>query len=346
MTDVAGGVRDQYHHSIDFVPTILDVCGVAPPETIKGYKQSPIQGVSMRYTFTADPPLSTRTTQYYAMLGTRAIYHDGWKAVTRHGAISGVGRFDEDQWELYHYEVDRSECHDVAAEHPAKLAELVGLWWHEAGANNVLPLDDRSALEQISIPRPTLSPPRDTYVYYPGTAEVPEAQGPNIRGRSYDVLASVDVQTPEVGGVLFAAGSRFGGHSLFVKDGRPYYAYNFLGIEEQQFAGDEALGLGQHVIGVSFVQEGRNPTGEFTGTLQLHVDDKVVAEGPMRTQPGFFSLCGEGLCVGRDSADAVSKEYKPPFAFVGGQIAQVQIDVSGEAYADREMEARGAFARD
>ena len=100
------------------------------------------------------------------------------------------------------------------------------------------------------------------------------------------------------------------------------------------------------MIGVAFTKEGRNPTGEFTGTLALHVDDEVVAEGPMRTQPGFFSLCGEGLCVGRDSADAVSKEYKPPFAFAGGQIAQVQINVSGEAYADLEMQARGAFARD
>ncbi len=346
MKNVAGEVRDQYHHSIDFVPTILDVCGVDPPETINGYAQTPIQGVSMRYTFSDDPSQSTRMTQYYAMLGTRAIYHDGWKAVARHGAISGVGNFDKDEWELYHYEIDRSECHDVAAEHPERLQQLIGLWWHEAGANNVLPLDDRTAIEQIRIPRPQMSPPRETYVFYPGTAEVPESQGPIIRGRSFTIIAGVEVASANANGVLTATGSRFGGHSLFVKDGKPRYVYNFLGITEQQFLADEVLTAGEHLIGVSFTKEGQNKTGEFTGSLELHVDGRVAAQGPMITQPGLFSLCGEGLCVGRDSADSVSKEYKPPFAFTGGKIAQIDFNLSGEVYVDLEREARAAFARD
>jgi arylsulfatase A-like enzyme len=346
MKAVAGGVRDQYHHSIDIVPTVLDVCGIEPPETIDGHVQSPIQGVSMRYTFADDPAKSARTTQYYAMLGTRAIYHDGWKAVSRHGAISGIGNFDKDEWELYHVEADRSELHNLAGQHPDKLQQLVGLWWHEAGANNVLPLDDRTALEQLSIERPVMTAPRDTYVYFPGTAEVPESQAPNIRGRSYDVVAEVDVQAPDANGVLFAQGARFGGHSLFLKDGKAHYVYNFLGIEEQRFVSSDAVPAGKHTVGVGFTKEGQAKTGEFTGTLRLFVDGDAVAEGPMKAQPGFFSLCGEGLCVGRDGGDAVTKEYKPPFALSGAQVAQVEVNVSGEPYADLEKEAWGAFARD
>jgi arylsulfatase len=300
----------------------------------------------MRYTFADDPAKSARTTQYYAMLGTRAIYHDGWKAVSRHGAISGIGNFDKDEWELYHVEADRSELHNLAGQHPDKLQQLVGLWWHEAGANNVLPLDDRTALEQLSIERPVMTAPRDTYVYFPGTAEVPESQAPNIRGRSYDVVAEVDVQAPDANGVLFAQGARFGGHSLFLKDGKAHYVYNFLGIEEQRFVSNDAVPTGKHTVGVGFTKEGQAKTGEFTGTLRLFVDGDAVAEGPMKAQPGFFSLCGEGLCVGRDGGDAVTKEYKPPFALSGAQVAQVEVNVSGEPYADLEKEAWGAFARD
>jgi hypothetical protein len=138
-------------------------------------------------------------------------------------------------------------------------------------------------------------------------AEVPESQGPNIRGRSYNILAEVELHAPDASGVLTAGGARFGGHALFIKDGKAFYVYNFLGITEQQFVSTEPLGTGKHLVGAAFTKEGRNTTGEFTGTLRLHVDDQVVAEGPMVTQPGFFSLCGEGLCVGRESADAVSK---------------------------------------
>jgi arylsulfatase len=279
------------------------------------------------------------------MLGTRSIYHQGWKAVARHGAISGVGHFDQDEWELYHLEVDRSECHDLAAQHPDKLQELIGLWWHEAGANKVLPLDDRTALEQLLVERPVLTAPRDTYANVPGTAEVPESQAPNIRGRSFDIVAEVEVG-PDAAGVMFAHGARFGGHTLFLKDGRPHYVYNFLGMTEQRFAGADAVRPGRHTIGVAFTKEGQAPTGEFTGTVRLYVDQDVVAEGPMKTQPGYFSLCGEGLCVGRDSGDAVSREYQAPFAFSGGEVAEVRINVSGEAYADLEREAWGAFARD
>ena len=140
-----GEVRDQYHHAIDIVPTVLDCLQIPQPDVVKGFTQIPIQGVSMRYSFDAPGLPSERHTQFYSMLGTRAIYHDGWKAVTTHPAISGWGHFGKDTWELYHSEIDRAELHDVAAEYPDKLNELIGLWFYEAGINHAFPLDDRTA---------------------------------------------------------------------------------------------------------------------------------------------------------------------------------------------------------
>ena len=149
-----GEIRHQYHHAVDIVPSILDVLGVEPPATIKGHVQSRLDGVSMRYSV-ADPSApSARKTQFYSMLGSRGIWHDGWKAVTTHPTISGWGDFNDDTWELYHTDVDRAELHDLAAEHPEKVRELVNLWFAEAGANHAFPLDDRSPLEIILTPRP------------------------------------------------------------------------------------------------------------------------------------------------------------------------------------------------
>ena len=191
--EARGEIRDQYHHAIDIVPTVLDCLEVDQPEVVRGVTQIPIQGVSMRYSFDAPAAPSERHTQFYSMLGTRAIYHDGWKAVTTHPAIGGWGHFEEDTWELYHSEKDRSELHDVAAENPAKLTELIGLWYYEAGVNQAFPLDDRTALEIFLSPRPQLAPPRDRYIYRPGGAEVPESVAVNIRNRSYSIGAQVDL---------------------------------------------------------------------------------------------------------------------------------------------------------
>ena len=186
-------LRTQYHHAIDLVPTILDVLGVEAPETIKGHVQSRFDGVSMRYSFDDDSAPSARSTQFYSMLGSRGIWHDGWKAITTHPTISGWSHFNDDVWELYHTDVDRAEVHNLADEHPEKVRELVALWYAEAGANGAFPLDDRSALEIFISPRPVLSPPRDRYVYFPDSAEVPEAQAVNVRNRSYTIGALVDL---------------------------------------------------------------------------------------------------------------------------------------------------------
>jgi arylsulfatase len=346
MTKSLGGqIRDQYHHAIDIMPTILDCLGIESPTFIKGYQQSPIQGVSMRYTFDSPNASSTRHTQFYSMLGTRAVYHNGWKAVARHGAISGKSHFMDDRWELYHVEKDRTEVNDLAEDNPEKLKELVATWFALAGYNNGFPLDDRTPIELLGDERPGVSEPRNSYIYYPNTDPVPEAVGPNIRNRSYSILANVDIDSSETEGVLFAMGSRFGGHTLFVKGGRLYYVYNFLGITEQKFVSSRSVPTGKVILGAEFSKEKEDPKGVANGTLRLYINDDVVAEGPMRTQPGKFGL-GSAFCVGRNPGDRVSSEYQAPFEFTGGSIKRVSINLTGERYEDAEAEAKVMLAQE
>ncbi len=341
-----GEVRHQYHHATDIVPTILDCCGVEMPAQVNGVDQVPLPGVSMRYTFDQPDAPTTKDRQYYAMLGTRGIWHQGWKAVTVHGPTSGIGHFDQDEWELYHVDEDRAEAHNLAKEQPAKLRELIDLWFEEAGKYDVLPLDDRLPFEILAEPRPSPIPPTDTYVYYPDSAEVPEQVAANTRGRSFRILASLEITDPDAAGVIFAQGSRFGGQAIFIKDRKVHYVYNFLGLKpEQQFI-SKPITPGRYVIGVEFTKEKTGEHHETLGATKLWVNDEVVAQGPMRTQVGSFNLCGDGLCVGRDSSDAVSADYPTPSQFHGGTIAQVEISVGDDRYVDLEREAFAALARE
>ncbi|MGW5153282.1 sulfatase-like hydrolase/transferase, partial [Rhodococcus koreensis] len=344
-----GETRDQYHHAIDLVPTVLDCMGIELPDTVKGYTQHPLQGVSMRYSFDAATIPTAKHTQFYSMLGTRGIWHDGWKAVSTHPAISGWGRFPEDSWELYHTDVDRAELRDLAADQPGRLAELIGLWFHEAGANQALPLDDRSAVEIFTTPRPQLAAPRNRYVYRAGGAEVPESVAVNIRNRSYSIGALVDLREPGASGVLFAHGSRFGGHALYVKDDRLHYVYNFLGSEEQRISATEDLPTGENLLlAASFDKDGEDPPGTAHGVLTLYYGDRQVGEGRIRTQPGKFSIAGEGLSAGRDTGEPVTDDYPgtAPWAFTGGTLNRVAVDVSGEPYVDLEREAAAMLSRE
>jgi arylsulfatase A-like enzyme len=345
-----GEVRHQYHHSTDIVPTILEACGLEMPGTYRGVEQYPLSGVSMRYSFDADPDGPTQKKhQYFAMLGTRGIWEDGWRAAAIHAPISGHGHFDEDGWELYHVDEDRSESMDLADKYPEKLEHLKQLWMDEARKNLVLPLDDRTAREVLAgIERPSSEQPRNRYIYYPDTTAVPEGVAANLRGRSYKILADVEAGN-DCSGVLFAHGSRFGGHSLFIKDKKLYYVYNFLGIPpEQKFVSSEELKPGKYTLGVEFIREKAGRYGESHGTTKLYINDKVVAEGPMRAQVGKFTLCGDGLCIGRDSADAVSKEYTPETQgkFTGGTIQYVEVSVEKERYRNLEKEMAAAMSVD
>jgi arylsulfatase len=204
-------------------------------------------------------------------------------------------------------------------------------------------MDDRGAVEQIGIVRPSVEPSRDRYLYYPGTSPVPEGVAVSVRGRSYKILANVELD-PTASGVIFAHGSRFGGHALFIKDHHLHYVYNFLGIApEQEFVSSAPLTKGKHSLGMEFVRDTSGTHGESIGHMKLYVDDKVVAQGPMRTQLGKFTLAGDGLCIGFDSADAVSHAYKAPGTFKGGTIFLVGVTVENKPYLALEQDARRAL---
>ena len=341
-----GEVRSQYHHSTDIVPTILDVCGLEMPKVYKGAEQYPLSGVSMRYSFDAKNAPTKKQRQYYAMLGSRGIWENGWKACAVHAPLTGKGHFDKDEWELYHVDVDRSESNNLAKQHPEKLAALIKAWFEEAETNLVLPLDDRTAVEVLGLERPSEEPPRERYIYYPGTAPVPEGVAVNTRGRSYKIIADVEITDANCSGVIFAHGSRFGGHALFIKDKKLHYVYNFLGIKPEQTFVSPELKTGKYTLGVEFIRESAGKYHESLGTTTLYVNDKAVTEGPMRTQPGKFTLSGDGLCIGCDSGDAVSAGYKSPGEFKGGTILFVGVTVEKAQYLDLEKLAAGAFASD
>jgi arylsulfatase len=343
----SAGARRQFVHAIDIVPTIYECLGVEPPEVVRGYTQHPIEGLSFAATFSDPHAKTAKQTQFFSMLGTRAICHQGWKAAAiSPAAPEAWGNFATQRWELFDTEDDPSECHDLAAEHPQKLQELIALWWAEAGRYNALPLETRNAVEILGVERPQLSKARERYVYYPGGSEIPESVAPNIRNRSYTFAVEVTVDTEEAGGVLFAQGSRFGGHALYIKDRKLKYVYNYVGLEEQLVESTEPVPTGHVVLSASFDKEGETMPSE--GTLTLHIRDAAVGESRIKTQPGKFSLAGEGLNVGKEGGEPVTDDYpgEAPWAFVGGTIHKAVIDVSGEPFVDLAEEARMAFARD
>jgi arylsulfatase A-like enzyme len=342
-----GELRHQFLHATDVVPTIYDCLGVELPEVVKGYPQIPLEGVSFRSTFENDDVPTPKETGFFSMLGSRAIWHKGWKAVSVHPTISGWGHFDRDRWELYDTEQDPTESHDLAGEHPAKVQELINLWFHEAGKYHGLPLLDKTAVEVLADPtRPQVAAPRDRYVYYPDAAEVPETAAVNIRNRNYSISVGLEIDSEDAAGVLFSHGARFGGHALYVKDRKLKYVYNFVGIKEQMIESTGEIPVGRVVLSASFVKE--NDGLPATGTLSLFINDAKVGEGQIMTQPGNFSLVGEGLNVGKDPAEPVTDDYSgsSPYAFTGGTIKEAIVDVSGEPFIDLEKEAIAIMARE
>ena len=334
-----GELRSQYHHCTDIVPTILEVCGLKMPDEVDGVKQTPLAGVSMKYSFDNEKAPTAKKVQYYEMVGTRGIWKDGWKATALHGALPvNIGNFDKDKWELYHVDQDRSESTDLASKYPEKVKELERLWLSEAQKNNVLPLNDLSVPEFHKLEYHKAVPSDGKFIYYPGTTEVPEASGAPTLGRSFKILAEVDFDKKSKG-VIVSQGSRFGGYSLFAKEGKLDFVYNFLGLEEQKLSASLPK-EGTHIVGVEFVKEKMSEKNETLGTMKLYVDGKVVDEKPFRTQAGHYALSGEGICIGRDSGDPVSKEYKAKFNFEGGKVNKVVYDVSNDAYQNAELEFR------
>jgi arylsulfatase A-like enzyme len=333
-----GEVRRQYVHAIDVAPTILELLGVEPPAALDGVAQRPLEGTSFAYTLNAAAAAERHTTQYYEMFGCRAIYHRGWKAVTYHPIQSPVPSFDEDCWELYDLARDPTECHDLAGAEPARLHELVALWWSEAERFQVLPLDNR-ALSELVLERPSEVPPRARYVYYPGGAAVPEVAAVNVRNRSHTITAEVDVPARGAEGVLLALGSLLGGWSLYVKDGRLRYVHSFAGLEEHRVTSDVPIPPGPHALGFRFTR-----TGEHCGAGALLLDGAVVGEAAIpRFTPTRFSLTGAGLTCGHDPGLPVTDDYRAPFRFTG-RLRRVVVEVEGGPFRDAEGEARVAIA--
>jgi hypothetical protein len=345
--DAKGELRGQFMHATDVVPTLYELLGVELPEEVKGYQQVPLEGISFRSTFESNETPTPKEAAFFSMLGSRAVWHRGWKAVSVHPTIAGWSHFEDDRWELYNTDEDPTEMHDLAAENPTKLQEMINHWFHLAGLYHGLPLEDRTAAEILTDPtRPQVVPPRERYVYYPDATEVPESASVNIRNRSYSIAVEVDIDSPDASGVLFSHGARFGGHALYVKDRTLKYVYHFVGSNKQTIESSKEVPTGSVILGASFVREG--DTMPTTGTLSLFIDDEKVGQGKIITQPGNFSLVGEGLNVGKDPASPVTDDYAgtSPYAFNGGMIKQAVVDFSGDQYVDLEVEALAMMKRE
>jgi arylsulfatase len=330
------GLRRQFHHIIDVVPTILEAVGVEAPLVINGTPQRPIEGVSMMYTFAdADAP-PARRTQYFEMMSNRALYHDGWIACTTPKRppwinVGGSTRnpAEDYEWELYNIEEDFSEAKNVAKQNPKKLRELQDLWWTEAAKYNVLPLDDRMAERVDPSTRPGLTRGRTKFTYYPGMTRIPEGSAPATRNRSFTITAEVDIPKEGASGVLATIGGRFGGWGLLLMDGKPRfdYAYSNQAKHRYQVAAKEKLAAGKHTILLEFKYDGGGMGKGATAVLS--VDGKEVARGRIeRTIALRFSL-DESFDVGADTGTPVAEDYadRMPFPF-SGELRRLVIELA------------------
>lgn len=329
LPNAHGEVRSQFHHVIDVAPTVLEAAGLPQPTIVDGTKQYPMDGVSMVYTFDDAAAPDRHTTQYFEMFGNRAIYHDGWVACTRHSIpwlmVSNLPPFNEDRWELYHVDVDFSEANDLAAENPEKLAELQALFTQEALHNHVYPLDDRRAerFDAKIAGRPDLMGSRTSLTLYEGMTGITENAFINIKGRSSAITAEIDVPA-NANGVIISQAGRFGGWSLYMKNGRVSHVYNFGGLDEWTVTSPQALSPGVHTVLYEFVYDGGNPGSG--GTSRLSVDGKPAGEvRVLRTMPFIYSA-DEGVDVGSDNETTVTNDYKMGNNKFTGQIIKVTVE--------------------
>jgi arylsulfatase len=324
-----GEVRSQFHHVIDVAPTVLEAAGLPEPTMVDGTKQYPMDGVSMAYSFADPAAKDRRTTQYFEMFGNRAIYHDGWVAATRHSIpwlmVPQLPAFDQDRWELYNVAEDFSQANDLAAKNPGKLKELQDLFTKEAIRNHVYPLDDRRAerFDATIAGRPDLIGSRNSLTLYEGMTGIAENAFINIKGKSHAITADVDVPTGGANGVIIAQAGRFGGWSLYMKDGRVHHVYNYGGLEWTSVSAPQALTPGKHTVSYDFVYAGGKPGSG--GTSKLSVDGKPVGEARVpRTMPFVYSA-DEGIDVGVDNETPVTEDYAEGNNKFTGNILKVTV---------------------
>jgi arylsulfatase len=340
-----GGIRSQFCHIIDIVPTILEATGVKEPTMLNGVKQTLIEGTSLVYSFDNAKVPTRHKTQYFEMLCNRGIYHDGWIASTSPMRLPwakvqpGAAGADPDdfKWELYHVAEDFSQANNLAAQNPAKLKELQALFDQEAKKYHVYPLDATFAERADVSIRPSLTRGRTSFTYYPGTIRVPEGSAPDTKNRSFTITAEVEIPAGGADGVVITQGGRFGGWGLLLLDGKPEFDYAFSNQPRHKYriASKEKLAAGKHTIRLDFRYDGPGYGKGGTGTLT--VDGREVAQGKIeRTIPVRFSL-DETMDVGMDTGTPVIEDYvnKMPFKFTGVlQKVVVELGKSGLAAAD------------
>ena len=318
----AGGVRSQFHHVIDIVPTILEATGVATPDMVDGIKQKPMEGVSMVYTFDKAnaTAASTRKTQYFEMIANRGIYQDGWYANTTppHGPwiLNAPLPAPKDyKWELYNITEDYSQANDLAAKMPDKLKQMQAVFDQEAAKYQVLPLNNDTFARALA-PRPSATAGKTVFTYTGVNGGIPMANAPNILGRSYSVSADVVVPAGGGNGMLATAGGRWGGWGLYLLNGKPVFNYNMLILAQYRWQGQDALTPGKHRIEFDYTYDGPGIAKGGSGVLK--VDGKVVATGKQANSISFLQVADETFDVGVDTRTGVNdKDYQVPFAFNG-----------------------------
>ncbi len=332
----AGGIRKQFHYVTDLAPTIYEAIGVAAPEIYRGYEQMPIAGTSLAYTFNDPEAVGRKTVQYFEMMGHRAIFSDGWKAVTRHEAGTP---FEDDRWELYHLDEDISESNDLAESEPERLAELIELWWSEATEHGVLPLDDRT-LELFGARFRDRSPHPASrrYVYRLPLTTVPPQVAPWIAGRSWDLMAAVDREEGQ-NGVLFAMGNATSGLSVFLLEDHLVFDYNCFG-DHHVVRSAVPVPSGPSEVGIEFRR------GKTGGSATLLING--ITTGTLEVPFVMRMISSTGMSLGRDHGSPVSDNYDGEFAFEGTldrlEIAIISVNRT-DARSEAETDARVTMAR-
>ena len=327
----AGGMRHQFHHIIDIVPTILEAAGVKAPQMVDGIKQKPIEGISMAYTFdkaNADAP-SKRKTQYFEMIANRGIYHDGWYANTTppHGPWILNAPLPEPKdykWELYNLTEDYSQANDLAAKMPGKLKEMQKLFAEEAAKYNVLPLNNDTFARALA-PRPSATAGRTVFTYTGVNPGINSSNAPNILGRSYSMTAEVDVPQGGGDGMIATMGGRWGGWGFYMLQGKPVFHYNMLVLAQYHWEGPDVLAPGKHTINFDYTYDGPGIAKGGSGVLK--VDGKVVATAKQANSISFLQVADETFDVGLDTRTGVNdKDYQVPFAF-NGKIDRLTVNL-------------------
>jgi len=327
-----GGVRHQFHHVIDVVPTILEAAGVNQPEYVDGIKQSPIEGVSMMYSFdkkNANAP-TTHKTQYFEMMGDRALYHDGWLASTKVMRAPWVHEppkvsVVDYPWELYNLNEDWTQSTDVAAKNPEKLKELQDLFWKEAGKYQVLPLDN-TVVDRLITPRPSITAGRNSFTWTRRLTGTPNGDAPSVLNASYTFTAEIEVPKGGAEGMIITQGGRFAGYGFYMHKGKPVFLWNLVDLKRIKWEGPE-LAPGKHTLEFDFKYDGMGPGtmafGSYAGIGQggtgvLKVDGKEVATQQMKHTLPFIMQWDENLDIGSDTGSPVNDaDYQPPFNFTG-----------------------------